>query len=146
MFVNHSLDEINSIRDITGIGLVQLHGDESPEFCTGLPFIAVKALRIKDRSDIARVELYPQEAILFDKYSDDAYGGTGESFTWDWLGDLNTNKSVILSGGLTPDNVGEAISIVNPYAVDVSSGVEDSPGKKNADKMRQFIEAVRFGN
>ncbi len=146
VFVNQSLDEINSVRDITGIGLVQLHGDESPEFCTGLPFNAVKALRIKERSDIAQVELYPLEAILFDKYSEGAYGGTGESFTWDWLQDLKTTKSIILSGGLTPENVGEAISKASPYAVDVSSGVEDSPGKKNAEKMRQFIEAVRFGN
>ncbi len=146
VFVNQGLDEINSVRDKTGIGLVQLHGDESPEFCAELPFNAVKALRIKEPSDIARVELYPQEAILFDKYSDDAYGGTGESFTWDWLQDLKTTKSIILSGGLTPDNVGEAIGKVSPYAVDVSSGVEGSPGNKNADKMRQFIQAVRFGN
>jgi phosphoribosylanthranilate isomerase len=146
VFVNQSRDELDSLREITGIDLVQLHGDETPEFCTGLPFKAVKALRIKERSDIARVELYPLQAILFDKYSEDAYGGTGESFTWDWLQDLKANKSIILSGGLTPDNVGEAIKTVGPYAVDVSTGVEDSPGKKSAHKMRKFIEAVRFGS
>ncbi len=146
VFVNQSREDIETVRDKTGIDLVQLHGDETPEFCTGLPFKTVKALRIKERSDMARVELYPLQAILFDKYSEDAYGGTGESFTWAWLQDLKANKSIILSGGLTPDNVGEAIKTVGPYAVDVSTGVEDSPGKKSAHKMRKFIEAVRFGS
>ena len=146
VFVNQSRQEIETVRDRTGIGLVQLHGEETPDFCSGLPFKAIKALRIKERSDISLVELYPLQAILFDKYSDSAYGGTGESFTWDWLRGFKTSKSIILSGGLTPENVGEAINTVNPYAVDVSSGVEDFPGKKSAQKMRKFIQAVRFGN
>jgi len=146
VFVNQSLEEIRTVRDRTGIDLVQLHGDETPDFCSGLPFKAVKALRVKERSDIALVELYPMQAILFDKYSDDAYGGTGEIFPWDWLKDLKTSKSIILSGGLTPGNVKGVINRVKPYAVDISSGVEDSPGKKNAEKMRKFIEAVRPGN
>ena len=146
VFVNQSRDEIDSVRDKTGIGLVQLHGDETPEFTAALPYNTVKAIRVRERSDIDRVELYPVQAILFDKYSDDAYGGTGESFTWDWMKDLKTEKNVILSGGLTAENVGDAITIVSPYAVDVSSGVEDSPGKKSAQKLREFIEAVRFGS
>ena len=146
VFVNESVDGINSVRDKTGISLVQLHGDEAPGFCTGLPFKAVKVIRVKGPSDIERVELYPQEAILFDKYSDAEYGGTGESFSWDLISGLKTNKKIILSGGLTPENVGEAVKQVSPYAVDVSTGVEDSPGKKNEDKMRKFIQAVRLGS
>lgn len=146
VFVNQSRDEINSFIEKSGISLVQLHGDESPEFCSGLTHKSVKAIRVKGPSDLERVELYQGEAILFDKYSDEQYGGTGESFSWDLLSGLTTNKRIILSGGLTPENVGEAISIVKPYAVDVSSGVEDSPGIKNEDKMRKFIEAVRFGS
>ena len=146
VFVNQSLQEIDSVREKTGINLVQLHGDETPEFCAGLPFKSVKAIRVKEPSDLKRVELYPQEAILFDKYSDAEYGGTGESFSWDWLCGLNTDKKIILSGGLTPGNVSDAVDRVKPYAVDVSTGVEESPGKKSEDKMRKFIQAVRFGS
>lgn len=146
VFVNQSLDEINSFKEKSGISLVQLHGDETPEFCAGLTFKSVKALRVKGSSDVERVELYPQEAILFDKYSDEQYGGTGESFSWDLLSGLKTNKHIILSGGLTSENVGDAIKRVNPYALDVSSGVEDHPGIKSEEKMRKFIEAVRLGS
>ena len=145
VFVNQSLEEIESMRNITDIDLVQLHGDETPEFCSSLAFKSVKVIRVKEPGDVEQVELYPQKAILFDTHSDEAYGGTGESFTWDWLKGLHTEKAIILSGGLTPDNVSEAVKKVAPYAVDVSSGVEESPGVKSEEKMRKFIEAVRIG-
>jgi phosphoribosylanthranilate isomerase len=83
---------------------------------------------------------------LFDVYSTEDFGGTGRSFNWELLKGIAVSKSVILSGGLTPENVAEAIDIVNPYAVDVSSGVEDYPGKKNPVKLEAFIKAVRNGN
>jgi len=146
VFVNQGADDIRSVKERTGIEVVQLHGDETPEFCRSLPYRAVKAIRLKERSDVGEVELYPVQAILFDRYSDEAYGGTGKSFEWGWLRDLNTSKKIVLSGGLKSDNVAEAVKTVGPYAVDVSTGVEDSPGKKSAEKMRKFIEAVRFGN
>lgn len=146
VFVNQSIDEIVSFKERSGISLVQLHGDETPEFSASLPFKTVKAIRVKGPSDLERVELYQGEAILFDKYSDKKYGGTGESFPWEILSGFNTTKNIILSGGLTPENVSEAIRVVKPYAVDVSTGVEDSPGVKNEEKMRKFIEAVKLGS
>lgn len=146
VFVNKSNEYIMSAIEKSGVQLVQMHGDETPELCRELPFKAIKAIRVKDKSDLERVELYPLEAILLDKYSDKEYGGTGKSFNWDWISGLNTKKNIILSGGLTPENVGEAVRTAAPYAVDVSTGVEDSPGIKNEEKMRKFIEAVRFGN
>jgi phosphoribosylanthranilate isomerase len=146
VFVNQGAEDIGAVKERTSIDIVQLHGDETPEFCGSLPYRAVKALRLKERSDVHKVELYPVQAILFDKYSDEAYGGTGERFEWVWLRDLNTSKNVILSGGLGPDNVAEAIQTVKPYAVDVSTGEEDAPGRKSEEKMRKFIEAVKLGD
>ncbi|MEQ9619395.1 MAG: phosphoribosylanthranilate isomerase [Deltaproteobacteria bacterium] len=145
VFVNQSLDEIASLKEKTGIDAVQLHGDESPEFCNAVPYKLIKALRIKDNIDREEVELYSVQAILFDKHSEDSYGGTGRSFNWDILRNLDISKEIILSGGLTPENVCQAMETVKPYGVDVSSGVEDSPGKKNHVKLRKFIEAVRNG-
>lgn len=146
VFVNQGTDAIRSVKERTGIDVVQLHGDETAECCRSLPYRVVKAIRLKERPDIQRIELYPVQAILFDKYSEGAYGGTGKSFEWGWLRDLNTSKKIILSGGLGPDNVVEAVKTVRPYAVDVSTGVEEAPGRKSAEKMKKFIEAVRFGS
>jgi phosphoribosylanthranilate isomerase len=89
------------------------------------------------------VELYPVRAILFDRHSDELYGGTGTSFDWEVLRDVKISKKIILSGGLTAENVSLAIEIIKPYGVDVSTGVEDSPGRKNRIKIRKFIEAVK---
>ena len=143
VFVNQDLEEILEYARISGIDTVQLHGDETPEICRKLPYRRIKAVRVKEAVNIAEVELYPVQAILFDKHTDDMYGGTGSSFDWGTLKGLEISKKVILSGGLTPENVSRAISIVKPYGVDVSSGVEDAPGKKNHMKIRKFIEAVR---
>src|SRR3989337_2529762 len=97
----------------------------------------------KGSKDPKEIESYPTQAILFDNYSTEAYGGTGETFGWEILRGFDTSKKIILSGGLTPENVAQAVKIVNPYAVDVSSGVEENPGKKNPDKLKRFIKAVR---
>lgn len=145
VFVNQSIDEITEYARISRIDTVQLHGDETPEFCGGLPHRLIKAVRVKDAVDIAEVELYPVRAILFDKHTDELYGGTGLSFDWGVLAGLEISKKVILSGGLTPENVSRAVKMVKPYGVDVSTGVEDSPGRKNHTKMRKFIEAVKDG-
>jgi phosphoribosylanthranilate isomerase len=110
-----------------------------------LPYKLIKAVRVQETVNTAEVELYPVRAILFDKHSDESYGGTGKSFDWGALRDIKLSKKVILSGGLTPENVSAAIEIVKPYGVDVSTGVEDSPGRKNHAKMRKFIEAVKNG-
>jgi len=146
VFVNQSLNEIVAIKDKVGIDAAQLHGDETPEFCSLVPLKVIKAIRVKGDFDEHTVAQYPVQAILFDTYSDVEYGGTGKSFNWGILQNISNPSKIILSGGLSPENVAEAISTVKPYAVDVSSGVEDSPGKKDHMKLRKFIEAVKNGN
>jgi len=146
VFVNQDLDEIIAIKDEAGIDAAQLHGDETPGFCRSVPLKVIKAIRVKDSLDESRVAQYPVQAILFDTYSDAEYGGSGKSFNWEILRDISSRETIILSGGLSPSNVTEALRAVKPYAVDVSSGVEDSPGKKDHMKLRKFIEAVKNGN
>lgn len=146
VFVNQELGEIRSTREQAEFDIVQLHGDEPPAFCKNFGGRAIKAIRVKDNEAPREVESYSAEAILFDKHSNESYGGTGVSFNWEILRNFHTSKKVILSGGLSPENVAQAISIVNPYAVDVSSGVEGRPGKKSPEKLKRFIEAVRNGN
>ena len=143
VFVNQKLEEIKKIKEKAGFDAFQLHGDESPDFCMKLEGKIIKAIRVKDSIDPRVIESYPTQAILIDNYSTEAYGGTGETFRWEILKGFDTSKKIILSGGLTPENVAQAIRIVNPYAVDVSSGVEDSPGKKNPDRLKRFIKAAR---
>ena len=105
----------------------------------------IKAIRVKDTNSLDVVKLYDTDAFLFDAYSPDAYGGTGENFSWDVLsGRKLEDKFVILSGGLNSDNVRDAIRAVDPYAVDVSSGVESSPGVKDHLKLKQFMEAAGY--
>ena len=145
VFVNQDVPEIESVVETVGIDTVQLHGDESADFCSKIPLRVIKAVRVKEFVDADAVELYPVQAILFDKLDENMYGGTGKSFDWEALRGVNIPQKVILSGGLTHENVSEAIKTVGPYAVDVSSGVEDSPGYKNHLKLREFIEAVRNG-
>jgi len=146
VFVKSDLNEILSIKEKTGIDIAQLHGDETPEFCISIPFKVIKVIRVKDKSDLGQVAQYSDQDILFDTYSDKEYGGTGESFNWEVLKDLSLSRNIILSGGLNPDNVLDAVKIVRPYAVDVSSGVESEPGKKDHKKIKQFIEAIKNGN
>jgi len=146
VFVNQDLDEISEIKEMTGIQVAQLHGDETPEFASLLPLEVIKAIRVKDKSDLDRVAQYSAQAILFDTYSDIEYGGTGKSFDWEILKTKPISGDIILSGGLNPDNVLEAIKIVKPYAVDVSSGVEIAPGKKDHKKIKKFIEAIKNGH
>ncbi len=142
IFVNQGLDEINYTKEKAGFDTIQLHGDESPDFCKNFTGV-IKAIRVKENIDLKLIESYPVKAVLFDTFSEESYGGTGRSFGWDALKDLNTSKRIILSGGLTPENVFQAVRTVHPYAVDVSTGVEDYPGKKNPEKLKKFIEAVR---
>jgi phosphoribosylanthranilate isomerase len=146
IFVNQDLDEIINIRDKVGFDIFQLHGDESPSFCKQLGKNVIKTIRVEDNLNPEEIAPYSVHAILFDSYSTKDFGGTGESFSWQILKDFDRSKTIILSGGLTPENVTQAIQIVNPYAVDVSSGVEDYPGKKNPEKLRRFIKAVKNEN
>lgn len=141
VFVNMPPEAVNeTVRDC-GLHAAQLHGDESPEYCEQINGAVVKAIRVKD-DDIAQVIApYRVQAVLLDTYTPDKYGGTGRTFDWDLV--RESSHRIILSGGLTPDNVGEAIRRVQPYAVDTGSGVEAEPGRKDHDKIRAFIHAVR---
>ena len=146
VFVNSGADYLREARDTAGFDVYQFHGDETPKFCAAFGENYIKAIRVKDAGSLDSVELYDTDAFLFDSYSPDAYGGTGENFAWDILSHRKLGgKFVILSGGLNSDNVRDAIRAVNPYAVDVSSGVESSPGIKDHLKLKRFMEAAIYG-
>jgi phosphoribosylanthranilate isomerase len=144
LFVNvPEQDEVFEMARAAGIQVLQLHGDESPDYCgrlSGWPLI--KAVRIgKDRIE-ENLKAYPVQAFLLDSKDDVLFGGTGKSFDWERAREVKKIRPVILAGGLRPDNVGEAIRAVMPYAVDVCSGVESTPGKKDRKKLADFMNEV----
>ena len=142
VFVDASRNDINSIVKITGINTLQFHGDESPDYCRKFSLPVIKAIRINDRLDSDYIESFDVQAILLDTFTDKEYGGTGSVFDWELLKNTGITKRMIISGGLNPDNVKRLVSEIKPYAVDVSSGVENSPGIKDHKKINKFIEAV----
>ncbi len=127
-----------------GLSLLQFHGDETSEFCTQFGLMSIKALRVRDAESLAALENFQTDAFLLDAHSKSGLGGTGEKFNWDLaIAARKFDKPIFLAGGLTPENVAEAVRKVRPFAVDVSSGVESAPGKKDHAKVRAFIAAVR---
>jgi phosphoribosylanthranilate isomerase len=143
LFVNEERATINAIADQCGLDIVQLHGEESPDFCSSIQRRVIKAFRVMDAASISTMAGYDVAACLLDAWSPAAHGGTGTTFNWEIAAQATTPHTIILAGGLTPFNVAEAIARVNPYAVDVSSGVESAPGKKDSDLVRAFVNAVR---
>lgn len=143
VFVNESPDRIRAISDEVRLSCVQLHGDESPEFCASLGLKVIKALRVKNKADINMLRAYSVSAYLLDTYKAGVPGGTGETFDWEIAVEAKKLGRIILSGGLNPENIKDAIELVRPYAVDVSSGVEIKPGKKDPDKVLKFIQRVK---
>lgn len=146
VFVNESSpDDVLEIARESGVSAVQLHGDETPEFCRALEgFKTIKALRVGKEYRIETAAAFSTDAILLDAYAPDAFGGTGHTF--DWALARATREAVprlFLAGGLKPSNVAAAIDAVGPHAVDVCSGVETSPGRKSFQLMRDFIAAVK---
>ena len=137
--------EVLKIAGESGVSAAQLHGDETPEFCRALRGLTtIKALRVGKGFAAETAALFETDAVLLDAYAADAYGGTGHTF--DWALARATREVVpklFLAGGLNAENVAEAIESVGPYAVDVCSGVETSPGRKSLPLMRRFVEAVR---
>jgi phosphoribosylanthranilate isomerase len=145
VFVNPAEDLVRRTIDECGLNLLQFHGDEPPEFCTQFGLMSMKAFRIRDAGSLTELPKYPTDAWLLDAYASDTLGGTGEKFNWDLAVEAQKpGKPVFLAGGLTPGNVAEAIRQVRPFGVDVSSGVESSPGKKDHAKVRAFINAAKL--
>jgi phosphoribosylanthranilate isomerase len=144
VFVNPAEALVMRAISECNLSLLQFHGDETSEFCTQFGLMILKAFRIRDAESLKQLEKFQTDALLLDAHSQDGLGGTGEKFNWDLAVEAQKiGKPIFLAGGLTPENVGDAVKKVRPFAVDVSSGVESAPGKKDAGKMRAFIEAIR---
>lgn len=143
LFVNEELAVVNGIADRCGLDIVQLHGDETPEYCSGVRRRLIKAFRVKDETCLDLINGYDVAACLLDAWSPTAYGGTGKTFNWEIAAAAAASKRIILAGGLTPENVAAAVRAVRPYAVDVSSGVESAPGIKDPEKMRSLVRNAR---
>lgn len=150
VFVDQPLDEVVNLTNEIGLSIVQLHGDEGQKFCTAVAqktgAKVIKAFRVQGRDVLSEMgRIYDVDFQLLDSYKAGVPGGTGETFDWTFLKTIPRRGRVplILSGGLTPENVGAAIETVRPYAVDVASGVENEPGIKDEAKMRAFFDAVR---
>lgn len=149
VFVNQSLDDVNRITKESGLDLVQLHGNETLEYCQLIEKPIIKVIHIIPDYDLeelkAKVLLYSEvaEFLLFDSKIDNQWGGTGKTFDWNILKGITGEKSFFLSGGLNPENLKGAIETVHPFAVDISSGVEEEPGLKDYDKIEAVMNVVR---
>jgi phosphoribosylanthranilate isomerase len=147
VFVNEGLATVRSVMETCGLAMAQLHGDENASYCRELARPAMKAFRLKDRGSLLALAEYQGRGgvrgFVLDTFSELAYGGTGRTLDWSLAADVAKSTTILLAGGLTPENVTEAIRTVHPYGVDVSSGVEAAPGKKDHAKIRAFVEAVR---
>jgi phosphoribosylanthranilate isomerase len=148
VFVNEDASVVRNVMDDCGLALAQLHGDETAVYCQALGRPVLKALRLKDRgSFLALAELQGRANVrgfLIDAHSEQAYGGTGMTADWTLAAEAARSTPIVLAGGLTPANVAQAIQAVRPYGIDVSSGVEVGPGKKDPVKLKAFIEAARL--
>ena len=144
LFVNAQRQEIENVLNQTAIDIIQFHGDETAEFCRSFNRPYIKAIRMKEGLDLYAVqkEYACARGLLLDTYKKGVPGGTGESFNWEKV-PHDLNKPIILAGGLLADNVAQAIKQVQPYAVDVSGGVEASKGKKDREKIIRFMESVK---
>jgi phosphoribosylanthranilate isomerase len=143
VFVNEREDRIREVQARTFIQVVQLHGDESPDFCQRFGGRVIKAFQVKDKESIKHMAHYHVGAFLLDSYRDGARGGTGVTFDWHLAVVAKTFGKVILAGGLTPENVAEAVKLVQPYGVDVAGGVERDKGIKDHAMVRKFVAEVR---
>jgi phosphoribosylanthranilate isomerase len=142
VFVDEERPQIEEVVGACRLDFVQLHGNESPEFCAKMPVPVVKAIRVGDSSSLEQIRHYHVAAVLLEAAVPGIAGGSGRTFDWELATPVASTVRIILSGGLTPENVPRAISQVRPFAVDVSSGVE-TDGRKDPDKVRAFIGRVR---
>jgi phosphoribosylanthranilate isomerase len=145
VFVDEEAEVVRGIAETAGLDWVQLHGQESPEYCCELKHRVIKGFRIQDSSSLTLLPQYQGtvQAMLLDTYKAGTAGGTGETFDWELTRQAGELGPIILAGGLTPGNVAQAIHAAKPAAVDVASGVEAAPGKKDREKLREFLKAVK---
>ena len=145
VFVNPTEKAVLEKISLCGLDTLQFHGEEPPEFCRRFsPLKVWKAFRVQDRESLKALPAYPTDAWLLDSFVPGQHGGTGARFNWDIaVAAKKLGRPIILAGGLTPENVAEAVRKVRPYAVDVSSGVESAPGRKDHAKLRQFIRSAK---
>ncbi len=143
VFVNESPERINAIVAEVGLDLVQLSGDEPPEDCARVEVPVIKVLHVSPEFDPARANDYAVRAVLLDTFKDGSFGGTGQTFSWDAIDRQVIDSPVILAGGLHPGNVREGIAQVGPDAVDISSGVEAAPGRKDPAKLAALFAALK---
>ncbi len=145
VFVDEDPERVSSIVAMCGLDVLQLHGSESIDYCSSFDRRVIKAVRLRSRDDLENLSKYVNvvDALLLDTYVPNKLGGTGITFDWKLAVEARRYGRIILAGGLNPENVAAAISMVKPYAVDASSGLEQSPGVKDHEKMAQFIARVR---
>ena len=146
VFVNEQSETINKITRQLRLDFIQLHGDESPEFCNEITRPVIKVFRVGDDFDADILNDYDVRAFLFDTYQKGKPGGTGNRFNWDLIVQLKTDTPIILSGGLKPENVLNGVEAVNPATVDVNSGVESEPGVKDEDKINELFSVLEHSN
>ena len=147
VFVNESAAEVKRIVEYCGLDFVQLHGDESPEYCSQFPAAQIiKAVELKNENDLSHALGYDVAAILVDSRHAGLYGGTGKKANWELAQCIKNKKLLILSGGLNGENIKEAIEKIAPHALDINSGVEKSPGKKDHIKLARLFDVVRKVN
>jgi phosphoribosylanthranilate isomerase len=145
VFRDAEIEVVEELISYCRLTLVQLHGSESPDYCKRLSCPVIKSFAVHDRSDSEELAAYAEvvNGYLLDTYHKDLAGGTGMVFDWKLIEQIKPPGPVILAGGLNPENVGEAIKQVKPFAVDVNSGVEYQPGRKDTDKLKSFADEVR---
>lgn len=147
VFVNPDEDLVLRAINECGLNLLQFHGDEPSDFCTRFGVMSIKAVRVRDDASIQALEHFATDACLLDAHSKSGLGGTGETFNWDLaLAAQKFNKPIFLAGGLTLENIAEAVKKVRPFAVDASSGEESAPGKKDPARVRAFIAAAKHAS
>ena len=143
VFVNQDFSEVEKIAEDCHLNVLQFHGEEPPSYCQRFFLPVIKAFRIKGPESLKDLDLYPNDSILLDTYHPTKAGGTGNPFPWEIALKAKEKRDFVLSGGLSPENVGEAIKRVRPFGVDVNSGVEWIPGRKDPSKMVEFVKEVR---
>ena len=143
VFVNQAMGEVEQVAATVGFTVIQLHGDETWEDAASLPYPLIKAARLDSLEAAAAVTWPPGQVLLADAHRPGLLGGTGQTFPWEWVEDLALRYRLILSGGLSAENVGDGIRQLRPWGVDASSRLESSPGVKDPDRVRAYVRAAR---